>query len=57
GTIVEVQGTGEGATFSRSTMNTMIDLALAGIEELTASQRAALTTPYPKPLPERASRR
>lgn len=57
GTIVEVQGTGEGATFSRSTMNTMIDLALGGIAELTELQRSALTAPYPKPLPVKASRR
>ena len=53
GTIVEVQGTGEGATFSRSTMNAMLDLALAGIEDLTAKQRDALAAPYPKPLPEK----
>ncbi len=51
GTIVEVQGTGEGATFSRKTMNTMIDSALAGIETLAALQRQALALPYPKPLP------
>ncbi|WP_111766101.1 ribonuclease PH [Nakamurella deserti] len=56
GTIVEVQGTGEGATFSRSTMNAMIDVALAGVEELTTRQREALATPYPKPLPEKKRR-
>ncbi len=37
-------------------MNAMIDVALAGIEELTAKQRDALTTPYPKPLPEKKRR-
>ncbi|AZI58342.1 ribonuclease PH [Nakamurella antarctica] len=52
GTIVEVQGTGEGATFSRATLNTMIDSALAGIHVLTRLQREALAAPYPKQLPE-----
>ncbi len=55
GTIVEVQGTGEGATFSRNTLNTMIDMALAGIDTLAARQREALALPYPKPLPTRAA--
>ncbi len=45
GTLVEVQGTGEGATFARSTLDTMVDLALAGIERLTELQRAALAEP------------
>ncbi len=45
GTLVEVQGTAEGATFARSTLNAMIDSALAGIEQLTAMQRIALATP------------
>ena len=51
GTIVEVQGTGEGATFSRSTLNAMIDSAMAGVETLTAMQREVLAQPYPKELP------
>jgi len=51
GTIVEVQGTGEGATFSRTTLNAMIDSALAGIETLTRLQREVLAEPYPKELP------
>ncbi|RIJ77196.1 ribonuclease PH [Nakamurella silvestris] len=51
GTIVEVQGTGEGATFSRATLNAMIDSALAGIETLTRLQQEALALPYPKALP------
>lgn len=42
GELVEVQGTGEGATFSREMFDRMLDLALAGIESLIAAQRAAL---------------
>ena len=53
GTLVEVQGTGEGATFSRSTLNSMLDVALEGIAQLTALQRRVLAEPFPKPLPER----
>jgi ribonuclease PH len=51
GTLVELQGTGEGATFARSTMDQMLDLALAGCEELTAAQVKALEEPYPGRLP------
>ena len=40
--IIEVQGTGERATFGRSKLNAMLDLAEAGIEELLSAQRAAL---------------
>ena len=47
GTLVEVQGTAEGATFSRRTMDAMMDSALAGIETLTVLQRAALAEPLP----------
>src|SRR5947207_9350822 len=36
---IEVQGTGEGGTFSRASMNQLIDLAEAGITELLAIQR------------------
>ena len=42
GEIIEVQGTGERATFGRSKLNAMLDLAEAGIEELLSAQRAAL---------------
>ena len=42
GTIVEVQGTAEGAPFSRAQHDRMLDLALAGIAELCAAQRAAV---------------
>jgi ribonuclease PH len=52
GTLVEVQGTAEGATFSRRTLDAMMDSALAGIETLTALQRAALAEPLPaRPAP------
>ena len=42
GRLAEVQGTGEGATFSREELERMTALALAGIAELTRLQRAAL---------------
>jgi ribonuclease PH len=42
GRLAEVQGTGEGATFSRDELEAMTNLALAGIAELTRLQRAAL---------------
>lgn len=51
GTLVEVQGTAEGATYSRSTLDAMLDSALAGIRTLTELQRQALAAPYPKELP------
>jgi ribonuclease PH len=51
GTLIEVQGTGEGATFTRSTLDRMLDLALAGCAELSRAQAAALAQPYPGTLP------
>jgi len=42
GGIVEVQGTAEGEPFSRATLDALIDLAAAGIAQITAAQRAAL---------------
>jgi ribonuclease PH len=54
GTLIEVQGTGEGATFSRRTLDSMLDVALAGIRQLSDIQAAALAEPYPGVLPERA---
>jgi ribonuclease PH len=51
GTLVEVQGTGEGATFPRSTLDALLDSALAGIASLADKQREVLAQPYPKPLP------
>ncbi len=42
GTLIEVQGTAEGAPFGRSDLDGMLDLAAAGIEQLVAAQRSAL---------------
>ncbi|MEO8627820.1 MAG: ribonuclease PH [Betaproteobacteria bacterium] len=42
GGIVEVQGTAEGAPFSRAELDAMVDFAQHGIEHLIAAQRAAL---------------
>ena len=42
GGIIEVQGTAEGAPFSRADMQAMLDLAQQGITQLIAAQRAAL---------------
>jgi ribonuclease PH len=44
GGLVEVQGTAEGAPFSRQEMDAMLALAEKGIRELVAAQRAALKT-------------
>ena len=44
GGLVEVQGTAEGAPFSRAEMDAMIDLAADGIGRLVAAQRAALAS-------------
>ncbi|ONM47242.1 ribonuclease PH [Nocardia donostiensis] len=54
GTLVEIQGTGEGATFPRSTLDKLLDAALAGCEQLFVVQREALALPYPGVLPEPA---
>ena len=51
GTLVEVQGTAEGATFARSTLDAMLDLALAGCAKLSRLQAEALAEPYPGQLP------
>lgn len=42
GGFVEVQGTAEGAAFSRDELNAMLALAEEGIKELSAAQKAAL---------------
>ena len=47
GTLVEVQGTAEGATFARRTLDVMLDSALAGIATLTTLQRDVLAVPLP----------
>ena len=44
GKFVEVQGTAEGDPFSRQELNTMLDVAAGGIEDLVAQQKAALAT-------------
>jgi len=40
GRYVEVQGTAEGAPFTRDTLEALLDLASRGIEELVAAQRS-----------------
>ena len=42
GGLVEVQGSAEGATFSRGELDTLLNLAEAGIAELVAAQKAAV---------------
>ncbi len=44
GGLVEVQGTGEGGTFTRGQLTQLLDLAEAGIDRLTQLQRAVLAT-------------
>lgn len=44
GRLVEVQGTAEGATFDRGTVNEMLDLAKEGIGSLLALQRQVLAS-------------
>jgi len=52
GTLVEIQGTGEGATFPRSTLDKLLDLALSACDTVFAAQRDALALPYPGVLPD-----
>ncbi|HEX6735398.1 MAG TPA: ribonuclease PH [Azonexus sp.] len=42
GGIVEVQGTAEGAPFTREQMNVLMDLAQQGVRQLVAAQQSAL---------------
>ncbi len=42
GKLIEVQGTAEHATFDRKQLDSMLDLALAGIQQLVAAQRKAI---------------
>jgi len=42
GLFVEVQGTAEGAPFSRGELDRLLDLAASGIEELHDMQRRAV---------------
>lgn len=41
GRLIEIQGTAEGATFSRHQFNELMDLAEKGVTELMAAQKAA----------------
>jgi ribonuclease PH len=43
GNLIEVQGTAEGAAFSRAELNALLDLAEKGIRELMAAQKAAIS--------------
>jgi ribonuclease PH len=45
GELIEVQGTAEGAPFSRSELDALLDLALAGIADLGRLQAGALEEP------------
>src|SRR5260221_14040434 len=42
GMLIEVQGTAEHATFDRRQLDTMLDLAIAGIRKLAVAQRKAV---------------
>ena len=44
GGLVEIQGTAEGEPFTRAQMNTLVDMAEAGIRELVARQKAAIAS-------------
>ena len=44
GRLVEVQGTAEGEPFSRPELDALLDLAAAGVAELTDVQRDALAS-------------
>jgi len=48
GHFVEVQGTAEGAPFTREQMSRMLDLASSGISQLIRLQREALAAPAPR---------
>lgn len=50
GRFVEVQGTAEGAAFSRAELDTLLDLAQRGIEEVFGAQREMIAEP---PAPRR----
>ena len=45
GELVEVQGTAEGAPFSRAELDALLDLALAGTADLSRLQQEALSQP------------
>jgi len=45
GELIEVQGTAEGAPFSRAELDALLDLALGGIADLSRLQASALAEP------------
>jgi ribonuclease PH len=47
GDLIEVQGTAEGAPFSRKELDALLDLALNGTRRLTELQNAVLAQPLP----------
>src|SRR5690349_6817762 len=47
GRFIEVQGTGEEATFSRGQLDRLLDLGKVGIDAVTAGQRRALRAGWP----------
>jgi ribonuclease PH len=47
GKFIEVQGTGEEATFTRAELDAMLKVGEAGIKEITALQKAALGKSFP----------
>ncbi len=47
GQFIEVQGTGEESTYTRSQLNALIDLAAKGIEDVTAAQKMVLGELWP----------
>jgi ribonuclease PH len=47
GQFIEVQGTGEEATFSRAQLDRLLKLGMLGIEAVTAAQRRALGPNWP----------
>ena len=47
GAFIEVQGTAEGAPFTREQLNALLDLASGGIRQLFAAQAQAIATPRP----------
>ena len=51
GRLIEVQGTAEGAPFSRAELDALLDLAAAGCASLAEIQRVALAAERPAPTP------
>ena len=47
GQFIELQGSGEEATFSRTQLNALVDLGVEGIATITNLQRAVLGDAWP----------